>query len=100
MSFGLSNLIEDLIKAIQLGLPQSDGSGRNLLETAYIARGSAYGQLGETQTAITDFDSAIQINLDSAWAYYFRSLAHHDLGNITQRDADASKACSLDKQHC
>ena len=67
---------------------------------AYNNRGDAYGYLGEYQTAIADFNKAIELDPDFADAYYNRGDAYYSLYQDAEADADFAKACSLDSQYC
>ena len=72
--------IVDYTKAIHLGLPRSHHSGGNPLVVAYSNRGLAYDGIGQYQRAIQDYDEAIQLDPDYAWAYHDRGMAYHRLG--------------------
>ena len=86
--------IDDLTKAIQLGVTQRDTDGRNILANAYVNRGTAYRQQGNSESAIADYDKAIQIGSEwDPWAYLLRAGAYGVLGNIAQAEADKAKAC-------
>ena len=56
--------------------------------------------LGEYQRAIEDFDKAIQLDPDDAWAYSKRSSAYKRLGQKAKAEADYDKACRLDSFFC
>ncbi len=62
---------------------------------AYSNRGLAYGDKGEYDRAITDYDKAIALNPEDAVAYYNRGVAYEELGNKQQAATDYQKALSL-----
>jgi len=68
---------------------------------AYANRGYALmGMGGASQLAIPDFDKAIQLDPDYAWAYANRGSAHLNLRQFAEYRIDKAKACSLDKRFC
>jgi tetratricopeptide (TPR) repeat protein len=86
--------------AIELGIPTTHHDGRNVLAYAYGNRGYSYHYIGQYQTAINDFDKAIQIDPGFALTYINRATAYRNLGEYTLADADQTMACSLDSQWC
>ena len=68
---------------------------------AYANRGYALmGMGGASQLAIPDFDKAIQLDPDYAWAYALRGSAYLNLRQFAEYRIDQAKACSLDKRFC
>ena len=65
---------------------------------AYYNRGVTYCKLGNYRQAISDFDTAIEINPKHAEAYYYRSVAYAKLGNRTQAIEDLKTAAKFDNQ--
>ena len=63
-------------------------------EVAYSWRGSAYGQLGQNQRAITDYTQAIELN-PTAVVYNNRGVAYYKLGRYGQAIPDFSQAIIL-----
>jgi len=55
-------------------------------------RGYAYYNLSQYERAIQDFDEAIRLDPQSAYAYYMRGLANQALGKNTAADRDFQKA--------
>ena len=63
-------------------------------------RGVAYGELGQHQRAIEDYDKAIQLDPNEASLYNNRGIVYRNLGQGKKSDADKAKACSLDSKYC
>ena len=84
--------IQEFNKAIQLNPDYFE---------PYIYRGWSYDEIGQYQNAIADYNKVIQLNPDYvAFGYANRGISYRNLGNITQADADKSKACSFDSKYC
>jgi tetratricopeptide (TPR) repeat protein len=63
-----------------------------------VARAELYFELGEYQAAIDDYTELIQ---GGGKGYYNnRAAAYRALGQISQADADQSKACSFNSKYC
>jgi tetratricopeptide (TPR) repeat protein len=62
---------------------------------AYFGRGIAYANLGNYQQAIKDFNKAIELEPDDAYAYNHRGSTYSDLGNYQQAIKDFNKAIEL-----
>lgn len=62
---------------------------------AYNSRGSAYYQLGLTERAIEDYDSAIQLSPSSAELYANRAFAYERLNKHTEAKRDFQRAIQL-----
>ena len=50
-------------------------------KTAYLNRGSAYGQSGEFEKALGDFKSALALDPGAARTYYLLGVTYRDMGN-------------------
>ena len=74
--------IGDFTKAIQLGLSTDvPGYSTKPLANAYYIRGLIYDhELGQYQTAIADYDKAIQLDPENAEVYQKRGYAYNKLG--------------------
>ena len=59
---------------------------------AYYNRGFAYGDLGQQERAIEDYDEAIRLNPQFANPYAGRALAYTLLGDDTKAQQDADRA--------
>ena len=61
---------------------------------AYMRRGNAFGDLGQFERAIEDFDRAIQLQPDVLDVYYLRGTAKFKSGDEVgaQRDFQRAKA--------
>jgi len=58
-------------------------------------RGYAYYNLGQHQRAIQDFNEAIRIDPQHAYAYYMRGLVNQALGNNSAANRDFIKSSDL-----
>ena len=63
---------------------------------AYASRGLARMD----SRAIEDWDKAIELDPNYAWAYANRGSAHLNLRQFAEYRIDKAKACSLDKRFC
>jgi tetratricopeptide (TPR) repeat protein len=61
----------------------------------YIARGATYYAKGELDTAIADYDKAIQLQPDLALAYYDRGAAYYVMGAYDKAINDVKKVFEL-----
>ena len=64
----------------------------NASSNTYTLRGEAYMQMGDYQKALSDFDSALQIDGMNAVAFYDRSLLNTRLENYDAALADINNA--------
>jgi Tfp pilus assembly protein PilF len=62
---------------------------------AYVGRGRAYVELGQTARAIQDFDEAIRLDPKNTAAYDFRGDAYKKLGQIQRAMSDYDQAIKL-----
>ena len=62
---------------------------------AHNSRGIAYGERGQYQLAIEDFNEAIRLKPDYAKAYHNRGFAYLLQGKNIPGCRDAQKACEL-----
>ena len=58
----------------------------------YVRQGIAYGRKREIDTAIQDFDKAIELNPEFAEAYYTRGAAYIDKNECDLAIQDRTKA--------
>jgi tetratricopeptide (TPR) repeat protein len=65
----------------------------------YSDRGWAYLHLKKYQEAISDFNSALQLKPDYAWAYGSRGLVYRALKNYQQAIADFDRAIELNPKY-
>jgi tetratricopeptide (TPR) repeat protein len=61
----------------------------------YAQRGFNYSEIGNTDAAMADYNTAIETKPDLAIAYAYRSNAQSDLGNDDAAISDANKALEL-----
>ena len=66
----------------------------NLAE-AYKIRGDAKSNLGHHNTAIIDYDIAIDLKPDDAEVYYKRGSAKLEIGNVSEAKIDFRTALKL-----
>ena len=66
---------------------------------AYYNRGVAYGEKGEFDRAIEDFNKVIALNPDSAEAYYNRGFAYNSKGAIDRAIVDYNTAIQLNPNY-
>jgi hypothetical protein len=62
----------------------------------YGCRGAVYIEKREFDSAIADFDTALQLKSDSASSYYYRSLAYLGKGDFKRAFEDCNKALKLE----
>jgi tetratricopeptide (TPR) repeat protein len=82
-----------------IALMQTKGLSPAELATAYNARGVAYYQSGEYETAIQDIEQAIRIYPKLAKAYYNRGIIDRAKGALDKALADFSDAIRLDPKY-
>ena len=59
------------------------------------AGGRNYGEKDELDKAITDFDTAIRLDKNLAWAFYARGVAFERKGEKSKAEADFAEAKKL-----
>jgi len=65
----------------------------------YHNRGSAYGDIGQHITAITDFTKTIELDSTYVMAYYNRGVSYEKTGQWEKALADYSKAIQIDSKY-
>lgn len=78
------------IELLNLAIAQEPESAQ-----AFLYRGNAYKQLGDTAQALADYDQAIVLDVNSAAAFHSRALLHSEQGNTSQALADFGRAIEL-----
>jgi len=81
---------EIAIALLDLTLEQDEGSAQ-----AYLLRGNAYGQLGDTDQALGDYDQALTLDPNLATAFHNRALVHAELENYQRALNDFGRAIDL-----
>ncbi len=66
---------------------------------AYINRGLAYQNTGESQRAMADYNRSISVDPDNVHAYIMRGNAMKDKGDVDSAIADYTQAIDADPQH-
>ena len=62
---------------------------------AYNNRGFAYASKGDYDTAITNYNKALEFDPNDAWTYFQLGFAYSNKGNYDQAIADYTKAVEL-----
>ena len=65
------------------------------LAPTYNNRRFAYGELGDLDRSIVDYDQAIALDLQYAGTYLLRGLAQSEVGTPTEAIADLKRALDL-----
>ncbi len=66
---------------------------------AWLARGSVYLKMGNTESAIIDFSKAIELNSNHPKAYHLRGLAREMAGANDEALMDFDKAIDIDPEY-
>lgn len=66
---------------------------------AWLARGSVYLKMGNSQNAISDFSQAIELDSNHPKAYHLRGLAREMAGENDQALADFGRAIDIDPEY-
>jgi tetratricopeptide (TPR) repeat protein len=66
---------------------------------AWLARGSVYLKMENTETAIRDFSKAIELNPNHPKAYHLRGLAREMAGENDEALVDFGKAIDIDPEY-
>jgi len=69
-----------------------------LIATAYLIRGRRFLEIGRFNEAIADLTTAIKLDPMEAEAYEHRARAHHELGDVPNRERDLRRAHELRQQ--
>jgi tetratricopeptide (TPR) repeat protein len=103
-----SEVARELAAKQQLALTEQKNNIASLSEViksnpndanALNLRGAAYGQAGDYQRAIVDFNAAIAINPNFPQAYANRALLHARAKNLRQAIADYDQALNVDPNY-
>lgn len=82
--------IRYLAKAIQLKPDFAD---------AFITRGNAYRELGQSQRAIQDYNEGIRLKPNNAFAYWHRAFAYGKAGQYPRAINDYTQVIRLNPNH-
>lgn len=58
----------------------------------YYNRGLIYGESGQPEKALFNFNKAIELNLQNAEVYYNRGVSYHELGQLEKAITDFKQA--------
>ena len=94
----MSNLLNDKL-AISIDLLNELIKIDSDDKLAYLARGSVYLKMSESNKAIDDFNRAIQIDANHPKAYHLRGLAHEMMGDHDEALRDFSRAIEIDGEY-
>ena len=64
----------------------------------YAMRGAAYRELGDTNKALADLNTAVKLAPDYTYAYEQRARVHQQTGDHASADADRTRAAQLKAQ--
>ena len=67
---------------------------------AISGRGDSYHMIGQFNQAIKDYSRAIELDSDSAEAYYQRGLSYEQIGEDQKAKEDKELACSISRKYC
>ena len=90
-----SNYLKALLKEARPAKPLQENSQSISAET-YFPRGNAKYDLGLYDAAISDYDKAIRLDPDFAYAYYWRGEAKRNLEQYAAAIVDYTQAIRLD----
>ncbi|MGD1975847.1 MAG: tetratricopeptide repeat protein [Desulfobacterales bacterium] len=94
----MSNLMKDKLGvSIDLLTELIDTDSEDKL--AYLARGSVYLKMNDTNKAIADFNHVIEIDANHPKAYHLRGLAHELAGDNDNALSDFNKAIDIDGEY-
>jgi tetratricopeptide (TPR) repeat protein len=94
----MSNLMKDKLGvSIDLLTELIDTDSEDKL--AYLARGSVYLKMNDTNKAIADFNHVIEIDANHPKAYHLRGLAHELDGDNDNALSDFNKAIDIDGEY-
>ena len=94
----MSNLMKDKLGvSIDLLNELIDTDSEDKL--AYLARGSVYLKMKDTNNAIADFNHVIEIDANHPKAYHLRGLAHELDGDNDNALSDFNKAIDIDGEY-
>ncbi len=69
---------------------------QNRIAEYHYNKGAELQQNGRLEDAIIEYNEAIELNPNYAWAYYTRASANNIAGHYDQAIADCTKAFELD----
>ena len=72
-----------------------DPTDTSIVSIAYYSRGLAYGEKGEVDSAIENYNESIQLNPDFADAYNYRGIAYKNKGEIDRAIEDFDQAIRI-----
>ena len=61
----------------------------------YLEAGISYEEAGQYESAISEFDMAIQLDSDNAYAYHLRALSYSKLGRLSEAISDYTSAIQV-----
>jgi tetratricopeptide (TPR) repeat protein len=94
----MSNLMKDKLGvSIDLLTELIDTDSEDKL--AYLARGSVYLKMKDTNNAIADFNHVIEIDANHPKAYHLRGLAHEMAGDNDSALSDFNRAIDVDGEY-
>ena len=97
-TLAMSNLMKDKLDvSIDLLNELIDADSDDKL--AFLARGSVYLKMSDTNNAINDFSRALEIDAKHPKAYHLRGLAHEMAGDNDEALSDFNRAIDIDTEY-
>ena len=94
----MSNLMNDKL-GVSIDLLDELIKAESKDRLAWLARGSVYLKMGNSQNAISDFNQAIELDSNHPKAYHLRGLAREMSGDNDEAIADFTKALDMDPEY-
>ena len=94
----MSNLMKDKL-GVSIDLLNELIAADSDDKLAYLARGSVYLKMSDTNNAISDFSRVIEIDANHPKAYHLRGLAHEMAGDDDDALLDFNKAVDIDGEY-
>ena len=88
-----------LITYFKCGLPCAISNAYCRTAEECISRGLSHGSVDNSDEAISDFNKAIEIDPNSAEAYYCRGRAYHDRGNLDKAISDYTQVIKINPNY-
>ncbi|MGB5749855.1 MAG: tetratricopeptide repeat protein [Desulfobacterales bacterium] len=94
----MSNLMKDKL-GVSIDLLDEVLKVEPKYRLAWLARGSVYLKMGNSQNAISDFNQAIELDSNHPKAYHLRGLAREMSGDNDEALADFTRALDIDPEY-
>ncbi|MEE4264913.1 MAG: tetratricopeptide repeat protein [Desulfobacteraceae bacterium] len=94
----MSNLMNDKL-GVSIDLLDELIKAESKDRLAWLARGSVYLKMGNSQNAISDFNQAIELDSNHPKAYHLRGLAREMAGEYDEALVDFGKAIDIEPEY-